>query len=83
MNATIAAHIRGRIKAAGIKARVRIAPGGGSLQVFVPTFGATFTEEEQRTIRLIAKINRLTWVRGLEIDIEQMTNPQNFNFYAQ
>ena len=40
-----------------------------------------FSEADQREIRHIAKCNGLTWVRGLEIDVEQMTNPQSFHFY--
>lgn len=83
MNLTqVTAHIRNRVKHAGIKARVRVAPGGGSIQVFAPAYGVEFSEAEQREIRLIAKCNRLTWVRGMEIDIEQMTNPAEFSFYA-
>lgn len=82
MNTNQVAHIRNRIKAAGIKARVRLAPGGGSMQVFAPAYGLVFSEEEQRQIRLIAKCNRLTLVRGMEIDIEQMTNPETFSFYG-
>lgn len=78
-----AAHIRSRIKHAGIKARVRVAPGGGVVQVIAPTAEARFSDDDQRTIRFIAKCNRMTWVRGLEIDIEQMTNPAEFNFYAE
>jgi hypothetical protein len=76
-----AAHIRSRIKHAGIKARVRVAPGGGSIQVNAPSYEAVFSDEEQRKIRLIAKVNGFTWVRGMEIVLEQMTNPSNFNFY--
>ena len=81
INAQLAAHIRGRGKASGLKARVRIAPGGGSLQVFTPVHGMKFSEKAQREIRLIAKCNGLSWVRGLEIDIEQMTNPYDFQFF--
>lgn len=81
MNAKqMTAHIRSRIKAAGIKARVRFWPNG-QIQVFGVTAQASFTEEEQREIRLIASVNRLTWVRGMAIDLEQMTNPHGFNFY--
>ena len=83
MNLTqVAAHIRKRIKHAEINARVRVAPGGGSVQVFAPAYGVEFSEAEQREIRLIAKCNHLTWVRGMEIDIEQMTNPEHFSFYV-
>ena len=76
-----AAHIRSRIKHAGIKARVRVAPGGGSIQVNAPTHETVFSNEDQREIRLIAKVNGFTWVRGMEIVLEQMTNPSTFNFY--
>lgn len=76
-----AAHIRHRIKHEGIKARVRIAPSRESIQVFVPSPALEFTPAEQRIIRLIAQVNGFTWVRGLPIDIDQMTNPQDFNFY--
>jgi len=78
----MAAHIRGRIKAAGINARVRMIESCGSkyIQVNAPTFDARFTDEQQRTIRTIAKVNHLTMVRGGEIDIERMTNPASFDF---
>ena len=83
MNTTqAAAHIRKRIKHAGIKARVRVAPGGGVVQVIAPAFSVVFSEEAQREIRLIAKCNGFTWARGLEINIDQMTNPAEFSFYA-
>jgi hypothetical protein len=39
-----------------------------------------FTEEEQREIRLIAKVNGLTHAQGLEIDIDQMTDPMQHTF---
>ena len=81
IDATFAAHIRRRVKAAGIAARVRIAPGGGVLQVIAPAYDVEFAPAEQREIRLIAKCNGLALVRGLEIDIEQMTDPRSFNFY--
>lgn len=79
----MAKHIRKRIKAAGIKARVRKFDDNGCIQVNAPVYGVEFTEDEQREIRHIAKCNRLTLVRGLPIDVEQMTNPEAFNFYYQ
>lgn len=83
MNSTkwAAAHIRRRIKHSGIKANVRVAPGGGAIQVYTHSFDIVFTEDQQREIRSIAKINGFTWVRGMEIIVDQMTNPQQFNFY--
>jgi hypothetical protein len=74
-------HFRGRVSASDIKARVRVAPGGGQIQVFVPAHGMEFSAKEQKQIRLIAKCNLLTLVKGLEIDVDQMTNPHSFNFY--
>lgn len=83
MNTTqAAAHIRNRIKHAGIKARVRVAPGGGMVQVNAPAFDVVFDAAAQREIRLIAKVNGFTWARGMVIDIDQMTNPSEFNFHA-
>lgn len=77
------AHIRKRIKVAGIKANVRMQNSCGSkiIQVNTIEYGVEFSDEDQRTIRQIAKTNRLTWVRGLDIDVNQMTNPYEFNFY--
>lgn len=76
-------HVRGRIRHEGIKARVRMSLAGcKSIQVDVPEFGLEFTPEQQRKIRIIAQVNRLTWARGLPIDIEQMTNPAHFEFWA-
>ena len=75
------AHIRKRIKHEGIKARVRIAPGGGCIQVFVPFYGMGFSEDEQRKIKHIAICNKLTWVRQLPIIMDQITNPYDFKFY--
>lgn len=76
------AHIRGRIKHEGIQARVRLYESCGSLfiQVFGTTYEQDFTDDEQGTIRTIAVVNSLTWVQGMPIDIEQMTNPKQFNF---
>lgn len=75
-------HIRTRIGVADIKARVRmyVACGTRYIQVFGSTHDAEFTEDQQRKIRMIAKVNGLTWVRGMEIDIEQMTDPRHFDF---
>lgn len=74
------AHIRNRIKAAGIKARVKM-QSEGVVAVDVPAFNVIFSDDEQRKIRLIAQVNRLTWVRSMPININQMTNPQEFKFY--
>jgi len=77
-------HIRRRIKASGIRALCRHTKTCGSefIRIDVPSCGTSFTESEQREIKLIAKVNKLTLAKGMEIDIEQMTNPKQFVFLA-
>lgn len=77
------AHIRVRVKAAGIKARVRISPRRSEpgIQVFPPAHNIEFSEGEQRTIRMIGLANQLTFIRGLPIIIEQMTDPHGMEFF--
>jgi hypothetical protein len=77
-----AAKIRATLKDQGIRARVRIAPGSKTeVQVYAIAHGVEFSEDHQRAIRTLGVSMGLTWVRGLPIVIEQMTNPFNFNFY--
>jgi hypothetical protein len=79
-----ASTLRTLIKEAGIKARVRVSPGDDCIQVYTCVYGIDFTEEDQYTIRNIAKnVMDFTWVRGMEIVVDQMTNPHNFNFYVK
>ena len=75
------AHIRNRIKVAGIKARVcmQTACGDKIIRIDAIRYKLAFTHEEQRTIRQIAVSNDLTYVMGLEIDIERMTDPYDFS----
>ena len=79
------AHIRDRIKAVGIKAKVRkwdeTPTMGGFIQINVPAYEAEFSEHEQRAIRNIAAVNGLTLVRGQPIDVERMTDPKTMSFY--
>lgn len=89
MDATAtAATVRQALKVAGIAARCRVAPGSRDcVQVFTTQFAGTdgnrlrFTDIDQHTVRSIAIDLGLTWVRGLPIDIDQMTNPFGFDFY--
>jgi hypothetical protein len=83
MTATeLAKSLRAQLKTAGINARCRVAPGSRDIgEVFVPQFSMTFTDHEQRSIRTIAVEHGLTWVRGLPINVDQMTNPHDMNFY--
>lgn len=71
------------IENTNIKARVRLFDSCGSkvIQVYTNSFDAKFSETEQITIKSIAISRGLTFVRGLKIDLNQNTNPQEFNFY--
>ena len=76
------AHVRNRIKAAGIQARVKMVESCGVRWVYVDgaTYEARFNEVQQREIKIIAQVNGLRFARGMAIDLDQMTNPQEFRF---
>lgn len=76
------AHLRRKIAAEGIKARVRKWNNNGGIQVFTVAHNIEFTEAEQRYIRNLAKVNGLTSVRGLEIDVERMTDQHGMVFFT-
>jgi len=67
-------HLRSRIKAAGIQARVRMC--GNAIQVITPTYESRWTEEEQREINLIAQVNGLTLVRGMPVTLDKPISTQ-------
>lgn len=77
-------HIRGRLKAAGIKAKCRCYLSCGSqwITINVPTYEAEFSDQEQRSIRTIAQVNGLTFARNEAIEVERMTNPKEFHFVS-
>ena len=77
----LAAHFRHLLKRDGIKARCRVAPGGGGVQIFPVAYGVEFNEDTQRHIRTLAVLNKLTLVRGMAINIEQMTDYHGMEFY--
>lgn len=74
------AKLRQTLKALAVKCRVHF--GGGLIYVEVPMFGLSFSETEQRQIRLAAIDCGLTHVRGLAIDPEQMTGTLRHVFQA-
>ena len=82
------AHIRSRIKAAGIKSRVigqRIC-NENRITIATPSYAARFTSAELREIAIIASSNRLTMVMGVAIDlntIDQLTGANEFVFVYQ
>lgn len=80
------AHIRKRIKVAGIKACCKMETFCGEkvVKVYTPTYESRFTSEEIREFTTIAKINRLTAARGMEINPEhesQLTEKTEWKFY--
>lgn len=76
-------HIRGRVKAAGIKARVYkdSACGSDYIVVCAPAADVVFSDDEQKQIALIGHCNNLTYVRNMPIVLDETTHPQYFNFY--
>jgi hypothetical protein len=75
-------HLRNRLKVAGIKARVAMCDSCGQpiIKVHPVSAEARFSDDEQRTIRHIAECNKLTRARGMEIDVERMTDPFGMRF---
>jgi hypothetical protein len=76
------AHIRARIKKAGISASVSKYESCGSkwIRVAVTAPDRNFTPCEQNAIKIIAQANGLTLARGLPIILHSSTNPQQFSF---
>jgi len=82
------AHIRNRIKAAGIKAKCKMSEYCGCkvITVAVPSFNARFTPDQIREFCMAAKANGLTFSQGLEIDPDQeaqLTEKMQWNFRMQ
>jgi hypothetical protein len=83
------AHIRKRIKASGIKARVRKSVvsgvfGAGGIQIMTPSYDVKFSGEESREIAFICDCNRLTGVRGDPIDVSlnaKLSGREQIDFY--
>jgi hypothetical protein len=70
------------LKDSGIEFKSRSWDKAGNITVFVKEHGLEFCEDDQRFIRAAAIQFGYTWVRKMEINIEQMTNPYSFAFYA-
>lgn len=82
-HARLTKHFRNRLKAAGIKARCKgyVSCGTKFIQIDVPTFEARFTEDEQRVILTIAKVNGLKLsCMFMDIDENQMTYSHGGSF---
>jgi len=78
----LTAHIRNRIKVAGIAAHCRkyTSCGYDWIRVSVTAHDKNFTADEQLRIKMIAQVNKLTMAQGLPINMENATNPQEFHF---
>jgi hypothetical protein len=80
------AHIRNRLKVCDIPARCRMneACGFRMIQVFGVTHEARWTAEQAKMIGRIARVNGLTFVRGMPVDEDHcstMTGRAYFEFY--
>jgi hypothetical protein len=77
-----AAHIRGKLKAQKIPARVRIYTACGTkyIQISGVKYDSEWTEKESVSIRLCAKANGLKGAQGSEINMNPILNPPSFNF---
>jgi hypothetical protein len=66
-------HIRNRIKAANIKAKVHMysACGVNYICIVAPTYESWFTADEIEKISIIAQVNKLTGARGSAIDVSR------------
>lgn len=79
-----AAVIRGAVKAAGFHAKVRVAPGGGAVQVITPSYDARFTGDEIAAFCSAAISLGMTFVRQLPISIDherQLIGRHQWEFY--
>jgi hypothetical protein len=79
----LTAHFRSRLKASSVKAccRMDVNCGDKTIIIDVPSYEATFSHDEQRTILDIAIANGLTLSRGFAIDPHQMTYSKTATFY--
>lgn len=78
----LTAHIRKRIKASGVEAKVKMLNycGKQMIAVDVRNATATFSEVEQVTIKLIAQYNSLTFSGGLGTNLHHQTHLKAFMF---
>jgi hypothetical protein len=61
---------------------VRVAPGGGQVQVIAPSYAEPFTDEQKRTINQMAIDLGYTGVRDTPINVEG-GDPHQLNFYPK
>jgi hypothetical protein len=83
------AHIRKRLKVSNIPARVKMNDFCGSkmISVVTPSCDARWDSSQLRQIGLIAQTNRLSMIRSMPIDVENLacltgTTQINFEFHG-
>lgn len=80
-------HIRKRLRANSINARVRgmVICGNKVIQVIAPKHGYEWSTEELRKLRLVATVNKLTFSHNMPIHAEetfvQLTGKNQWEFY--
>lgn len=75
------AHIRNRLKVMGVNARVKMNDFNGHriVTVVVPVYEYRWTQEERDAILLVASVNGLTFIRGMELS-PILVNEMQVNF---
>ena len=79
-------HIRGRLSNAGVPCRVRMSEYCGSrvVQIITTTYEQRWTPEQLLQIALIARVNKLTMVRGTPVHsdevMQRLTGANQFDF---
>ena len=77
-----AAHFRALLKQKGMKVRVRVAPGGGQVQVIAPSYAEPFSDEQKRAINQMAIDLGYVGVRGTQINVEG-GDPHQLSYYPK
>jgi len=75
-----ASNFRTLLKQKQIRVRVRVAPGGGQVQVIAPSYAEPFTDEQKKIINQIAIDLGYTGVRGQPIRVAG-GDPHQLNFW--
>lgn len=68
-------------KAAGVAVSVRVQGRGQCISVGITRPDQEFTDAEQRVIRQMGAVRGASFVRGIEIDVDNGINPFGCEFY--
>lgn len=85
----MAKHIRGRLQASGVPARVKMNDfcGQKMISVVTPSFEFRWSPDQLRTIGICAQVNQLTLSRSMPISVEVIeqlvgSTQHNFEFHG-